>query len=300
MSRQRLGDTLVSLGILTAERLTEALAIQDRSEKRLGEILIERGWVTEAQFVQVLANQLSVPWVNLHHIDFSRQLLSHLPKEIAEKYRAVPVYVRNVRNQGEVLYIALDDPTNEEALLAVATAARLPVKAMVSAPSDIRAALRAYYGVDIPDLTPKPQPTIPAVSAPPPPPKEKPKADLTSGVSSGEANVEPAPVKPTGKSKSNPPQRRKPKMVTLTLLDGTKVTLPSPGKTKTARTDEDRLTARDLLAALHAESHGADVTDVLGDVRWQTLFSALLSTLLKKHVIADWEFVEELKKLEGK
>jgi len=59
----------------------------------------------------------------------------------------------------------------------------------------------------------------------------------------------------------------------------------------------DRLTARDLLAALRAAAHGADASEVLGEnVRWEAMFAALLSLLLKKHLIADWEFVEELKK----
>ncbi len=44
-------------------------------------------------------------------------------------------------------------------------------------------------------------------------------------------------------------------------------------------------------------ANGADASEVLGsNMRWEALFSALLSLLLKKHVIADWEFIDELKK----
>ena len=58
------------------------------------------------------------------------------------------------------------------------------------------------------------------------------------------------------------------------------------------------LTARDLVAALRAVSHGADASEILGEnVRWEALFSALLSLMLKKRMIADWEFVEEYKKV---
>jgi len=98
-------------------------------------------------------------------------------------------------------------------------------------------------------------------------------------------------------------------MVTLTLLDGTKVNLPAreaaaePLEAKAvsvapAANEGNDLTARDLIAALRAVSHGADATEILGnDVRWEALFSALLSLLLKKQLIADWEFVEEYKKV---
>ncbi len=57
------------------------------------------------------------------------------------------------------------------------------------------------------------------------------------------------------------------------------------------------LTARDLVLALRVVANGADASEVLGNnVRWEALFSALLSLLLKKHLIADWEFIDELKK----
>src|SRR6185369_7218005 len=99
------------------------------------------------------------------------------------------------------------------------------------------------------------------------------------------------------------------KMISLTLLDGTTISLPGKGKNKGSakpeseaesppQQHEDQLTARDLVAALRAASHGADASEILGEnVRWEAMFSALLSLLLKKHVIADWEFVEEYKKV---
>ncbi len=97
-------------------------------------------------------------------------------------------------------------------------------------------------------------------------------------------------------------------MVSLTLLDGTTINLPARPKAKPAPVkvgapeaeplEEDQLTARDLIAALRAVSHGADATEILGEnVRWEAMFAALLSLLLKKHLIADWEFVEEYKKI---
>ena len=95
-------------------------------------------------------------------------------------------------------------------------------------------------------------------------------------------------------------------MVSLTLLDGTTITLPAkkarPAAVDTppvAKADDEvALTARDLVAALRAISHGADADEIFGgNVRWEPLFAALLSLLLKKHLIADWEFVDEFKKI---
>ena len=89
-------------------------------------------------------------------------------------------------------------------------------------------------------------------------------------------------------------------MITLTLLDGTQITLPArPGSSVDGdQSIGDQLTARDLVEALRASLHGADATEILGDSpRWERLVAALLSVLLKKHLVADWEFVDEYSKL---
>ncbi len=107
-------------------------------KRRLGRLLVESGFVDETQLTQVLGRQLSVPWVSLYHVDFSRQLLNLVPREVAEGYGVVPVYVRHVRGQGETLYVATDDPTNEDGLRKASAYAGLPVRPMIASASDIR------------------------------------------------------------------------------------------------------------------------------------------------------------------
>ena len=97
-------------------------------------------------------------------------------------------------------------------------------------------------------------------------------------------------------------------MISLTLLDGTTISIPAPPKPKrpsgpdvdagTLGEVSDQLTARDLVSALRAVAHGADASEILGtEPRWEAIFSALLSILLRKGLIADWEFVEEFRKV---
>ena len=51
------------------------------------------------------------------------------------------------------------------------------------------------------------------------------------------------------------------------------------------------------MSALRATAHGADATEILGEKpQWEPVVAALLSILLRKGLIADWEFVEELRK----
>jgi type IV pilus assembly protein PilB len=351
---KRIGELLVEGGVLTQSQLEQALFAQRKDGRKLGLLLVELGFVTEVQVTQTLSRQLSVPWVSLYHVNFSRSLLNLVPREIAEKYCLVPIFVRRVRKQGETLYIAMDDPTHDSVLQEVAEAAAMPVKPMIACPGDIRAAIRVYYlgeeALPPPSLVPSPSlvppasspaPSVPkAVSlaaAPPLPERARSKPD-TKVESQPPASVALASVAPPSAPASSKPQpsgtqdsrelppavraeereavipmrRSRPKMVSLTLLDGTTISIPAPPNKQGSSPEIERpasagpaaqefsvqLTARDLVSALRAVAHGADASEILGaEPRWEALFSALLSILLRKGLIADWEFVEEFRRI---
>ncbi len=317
--RVRLGELLVDARIISREQLAEVLARQATDGRRLGTLLVEGGLVTETQVTQVLSQQLSIPWVSLYHIDFSRQLLNLVPREVADRNCLIPIFVRRTRGQGESLYVAMDDPTDAASRAQVEQFAGLPVRPMIAPPSDIRAAIRAYYGgggaeemnavktlssrppaAKKSNSTPPPKKSNsapPVLEAPPPPklPSDPPESDEAAPLSEGPPVSRPVQAREV----SMPAPRAKgptAKMVTLTLLDGTQLNLPatSPSPKKGA---PGTLTARDLVEALKAQADGADASSVLGnDVNWQRVCAALLSVLLRKHLIADWEFVEELRR----
>jgi type IV pilus assembly protein PilB len=359
--RLRLGQLLVDAKLISAEALEEVLLAQRSDARRLGTLLVERGLINETQLTQILSHQLSVPWVSLLHIEFSRQLLNLVPHDVADRFCLVPIYVRHVRAQGETLYVAMDDPSNEDGLRACREHAGLPVRAMIAPPADIRDAIRVYYGVEpTPPAAAPPAPapaptTLPvdaplpaeaAESAPAPAPAESapeatpeheavPSQDAPE-IETVEIDVDRAdrlrailgerPVTPTPPSEPEVaniprPRGRAPRMVSLTLLDGTTINLPAKRRARvrpapgeggsqppsapppTLTTEPpgpeavQGLTARDLVLALRVVAHGADASEVLGsNVSWESLFAALLSLMLKKHLIADWEFVDELKK----
>ncbi len=89
-------------------------------------------------------------------------------------------------------------------------------------------------------------------------------------------------------------------MITVTLLDGTEIKLPARSSSANGEGSMpgEQLTARDMVVALRAAVHGVDASQALGDnPRWERLVAALLAVLLRKHLIADWEFVDEYNKL---
>ncbi|MGH7436328.1 MAG: hypothetical protein ACRENE_11705, partial [Polyangiaceae bacterium] len=318
--------------------------------RKLGQLLIELGLASEVQLTQTLSRQLSVPWVSLYHVDFSRSLLNLVPQAIAEKYCLVPIFVRRVRKLGETLYVAMDDPTNDAAIEDVTRASTLPVKPMIACPSDIRAAIRVYYQGEQAPVQPPPTPAAlegepvqpPIAVVPPPalqqarPPAKPPLPPPDPSRIRPEAKAppqvappppsrvpEPPPSRPvvsdgpvitkTDEKEVVVPRRARPRMIALTLLDGTTINIPGPAKKRRSRPQidaeddapesaptgmSDQLTARDLISAMRAVAHGAEASDILGtQPRWEAMFAALLSILLRKGLIADWEFIEEFRKI---
>jgi hypothetical protein len=264
---------LVKAKLIDEAQLESALESQKESGRRLGEELVATGVLNELQVTQVLGNQLSLPWVDLRHVEFSRELLGLVPKELAHAHCVIPIYVRTVRGGGDALFVAMDDPTNERVMQEIAEMAGLPVKAMVAPPTDIRDAVGVYYfGAS---------PSTAMADVPPERESEEPPEDSPP-------------------QESMPPERSGgPRLITLTMLDGTTIRLPAKKK---AGDDahEQSLTAWDFVQALLAKAEGADVSDILPDDGWEMLIATILSLLLKKRLIADWEFVDELAKQRAK
>lgn len=105
----RLGDVLIEYGYITEAQLNEALNIQkgDRS-KRIGEILQEEGFVTEKQVIKALAARLNlniVEDVEAVRIDTSTAAL--VPQTIAEKYKIIPINI----SEG-IITVVTNDPLN--------------------------------------------------------------------------------------------------------------------------------------------------------------------------------------------
>lgn len=286
--KPRLGELLVGAGLLAKTDLEEVLRTKDPGQK-IGRALVARGLVTEQQLTQALSQLLSVPWVSLYHIDFSRALLARVPREVAERFCLVPIFVRNVKGQGETLYVATDDPTNDQALGEVARICGLPTRPMIASTSDIQAILQVHYAS--PDSPPPPPPVaahdIPAVTRPegrrrPGAPPKAIKAPATERT--------PDTAAPTRRPTTG---RKKSPAMSLTLLDGTKIFLPSVTKE-----EDDGITARDLVSALRARAHGADASEILGaDPKWEGFVSAIVTILLRKGLMSDKELVEELSKV---
>ena len=119
MAYMRLGDLLVSSGIITGEQLEQALALPREDGQRLGDVLIRQGVISEAQLIDALRVQLGVDFVDLTAVSIPVELAKYVPRNLAKKFLVVPVKLVQDR-----LYLAMHDPLDFVAQDEVNTAAK--------------------------------------------------------------------------------------------------------------------------------------------------------------------------------
>lgn len=141
MAYKRLGDILINAGAITEEQLEKALTIGKDEKKRLGEVLIDYSIITERQLIDVLKLQLGVEFIDLTKVDIPVDLAQVLPKNLARKYTVVPV-----RLSGDTLFIAMNDPLNFLAIEEVKSATRKRVIPMIATREATERAINTLYG----------------------------------------------------------------------------------------------------------------------------------------------------------
>ena len=105
--KRRLGEILVTSGEITQSQLDQALAEQKTNGKRLGETLISLNFLTERKMLKTLEKQLSIPYMFLSDIEIMPEAVAAVPIFLAERYTLVPL-----KKDGNRLTIAMNDPTN--------------------------------------------------------------------------------------------------------------------------------------------------------------------------------------------
>ncbi|MGN0403245.1 MAG: GspE/PulE family protein [Acetatifactor sp.] len=140
----RLGEALVLSNTITDAQLEEALAKQKDSGKRLGEVLIDEGLVTEEVIAQVLNAQLGYPIVDLQNIDIPPEVKDLISSSVLKKNKILPLeYAENNMN---ILRVAMADPLDMNAMDDVSIITGCQVEPLIATPRNIMMALDRIYG----------------------------------------------------------------------------------------------------------------------------------------------------------
>ncbi|MFW6156735.1 MAG: GspE/PulE family protein [Armatimonadota bacterium] len=110
--RKLIGQMLIEKGHITDEQLEEALAAQEQSTQRIGEILMDLGFIEQEPLFETLAEQMKVGYVNLEETKVDPNVASLISQDVAQRYTALPVD----RGEEGTIRVAMAEPTDVMAM----------------------------------------------------------------------------------------------------------------------------------------------------------------------------------------
>ncbi len=142
MVRKRLGELLLEAGLITDEQLEQALRKQWETDQRLGDILVEQGVISEQQLIEVIEFQLGIPHVDLDRYRIEPEVLSLMSEETARRYRVLPIRVQDNR-----LTVAMADPFDFYTIDHLAMTTKMEIDPVITTQEGLERALDRYYGL---------------------------------------------------------------------------------------------------------------------------------------------------------
>jgi type IV pilus assembly protein PilB len=138
--RKRIGEILVEHGYITQKQIEQGLAQQKTFNLPLGKTLVKLGFIDETKLLDVLAAQLDLQHVVLENFKFDPAVTNLISEEMARSYRVVPLY-----EKGGVLTVAMVDPTNLRSLDHMKFKTGKDVEPVIATEPEIMAAIERAY-----------------------------------------------------------------------------------------------------------------------------------------------------------
>ncbi|MBO1003375.1 GspE/PulE family protein [Pseudogracilibacillus auburnensis] len=139
MSRKRLGDLLVESGLISETQLSTALA-EKLPDEKLGDTLLREGYITEQQLIEVLEFQLGIPHINIFQYPIEQEIVQLVPQEIAKRYQVMPI--RSEENQ---LFVAMADPMDYFAIEELRMATGYQIVPAIATKDALQRTITKYY-----------------------------------------------------------------------------------------------------------------------------------------------------------
>lgn len=139
---RKLGEILVAKGWVTQEQVDTALEYQHVDDRILGEILVEKGYISLENLYRGLAIQYEIAYVDFDEIKVSPQALKLIPKRLAYVHKFMPLFIH-----GEYFLIAISDPRDAWVEGEVQKEIQgFKIRSGIALPQHIQKALLQYYG----------------------------------------------------------------------------------------------------------------------------------------------------------
>lgn len=138
-TRKRLGDLLVEAGLVTEEQLEETLKNKSPDEK-LGDALVRQGLVTELQLIEALELQLGVPHISIFQYQIDQEVIKLVPEQLAKRHKVMPI-----RKEENKLFVAMADPMDYFAIEELRMATGCQIVPGITTKDEINRAIARYY-----------------------------------------------------------------------------------------------------------------------------------------------------------
>jgi type IV pilus assembly protein PilB len=138
---KRLGDILVESGFLNATELAEVLSVQKETGKRLGEVIVESGLMSEFDILRAVSSQYNYPIIDLSGIDVDPKATALLTQKFCEENIVFPIGFDN-----DNLVVAIDDPMNITIEDELQFQTGYQISLMLATHSSIVDAIKVHYG----------------------------------------------------------------------------------------------------------------------------------------------------------
>lgn len=139
--KKRLGEMLIDNGLLTEERLQQALVEQKKAGLKLGQYLTRQGVVNEQQIIDMLSRQLNIAKYHPDQYPLDLSLVHFIPVDTAQKYQVAPL-----RKKGRLLTIALVDPLDINTLDFIEMLTNSEVEPVVCSERELNQIISSLYG----------------------------------------------------------------------------------------------------------------------------------------------------------
>lgn len=140
--KKRIGDILLEKHLLDEDTLNKALAIQQKTGEKLGDILYKMGAITEEDLYSALAEIYNVPYVDLDTVSIDPELVKLIPEHISRRYKLIPLRV-----EGDKIVVGMSNPVNIYALDDVRIITGREVEPVLVPETQIEKALDRIYTI---------------------------------------------------------------------------------------------------------------------------------------------------------
>jgi CheY-like chemotaxis protein len=146
--RKRIGQILVDYGMISESQLQTALELQrgeaQHERRKLGEILVDLKYTDEESVFLCYAMQLGMPYISLSQLAISPEVARLMPSELAHRHAIVPVY-----KIGRVLVVATSEPLADTVQSEIEEKTGCKINTACASLRDIKAALQQCYSKQV-------------------------------------------------------------------------------------------------------------------------------------------------------